>query len=89
MARERLQTASDELRKASELADGGVQERLYEQSNQFARLANADRGPDHGRLARHLNVLSEVKEELNEDALEHLEAAREAIVAYRETVEGI
>lgn len=90
MSRDHLQTASEALRNASEHAsDADVQRRLHEQSDQFARHAAADRGPDHGRLARHLNVLSEIRGSLDGDAVGHVEAAEEAISAYRETVDGV
>ena len=90
MTREQLRTASDELRKASEAAAGDdLVERLHDQSNQFARLATADSGPDHGRLARHLNALSEMREDASDDVAAHIDAAAEAITAYRETVDGV
>jgi hypothetical protein len=90
MARDQLQTASEELRKASESAtDADTQRRLHEQSDQFARLATADRGPDQGRLARHLNALSEIRESVDGETASHVEAAEEAVTAYRETVGGV
>lgn len=90
MTRDQLRTASDELRKASEAAsDDALVQRLHEQSNQFAQLATADSGPDHGRLARHLNALSEMHDEAGEDVAVHIDAAEEAITAYRETVDGV
>jgi hypothetical protein len=90
MARDQLQTASEELRQASESAtDADAQRRLHEQSDQFAQLATADRGPDHGRLARHLRILSEIRESLDGDAATHVDDAVESITAYRETVDGV
>lgn len=90
MPREQLQTASEELRTASESAtDTDLQRRLHEQSNQFAELAAADRGPDQGRLARHLNALSEMHESADEEVAAHIDAAEEAVTAYRETVGGV
>jgi len=90
MTREQLRTASDELRKASEAAsDPDLQQRLHEQSNQFATLATADSGPDHGRLARHLNALKEMREAGTDTVGGRIEAAEEAISAYRETVDGV
>jgi len=90
MPREQLQTASEKLRKAAESAtDSDLQERLHEQSDQFARLATADRGPDQGRLARHLNALSEIREAADAETARHVDDAEEAVVAYRETVGGV
>ncbi|WP_435119568.1 DUF7553 family protein [Halolamina sp. C58] len=90
MTRDQLRTASDELRAAAERAtDAELAERLVEQAEQFDRLATADRGPDQGRLARHLRALSEVRESLDGDAASHVDDAEEAITAYRETVGGV
>ncbi|MEF8800868.1 MAG: hypothetical protein V5A38_07155 [Halolamina sp.] len=90
MTREQLRTASEELRMASEGAvDPDIERRLHDQSDQFATLATADHGPDHGRLARHLNALKEIREEASEEVTEQIEAAEAAITAYRETVEGV
>jgi len=90
MVREALKRASDRLRDASEAADDdAVRDRLYDQSDEFARLATADRGPDHGRLARHENVLAEIKENANDAAGEYIDEAKEAITAYREDLPGV
>lgn len=90
MTREKLQTASEELRAAAEhVTDAELGERLAEQADQFERLAAADRGPDQGRLARHLNALSDIRESLDGDAASHVDDAVEAITAYRETVGGV
>lgn len=90
MTREQLQHASESLRQASEAAeDEDLQSRLYDHSNQLAELANADQGPDHGRLARHLNALEEMKADAGEDVAAAIDDAREAITEYRKTVEGI
>lgn len=89
MARTELQTASDELRQASELVDGDAEERLYEQSNQLAQLATRDVAPDHGRLDRHMNALSELSEQVEGEAKEHVDAARNSVKEYRKTVEGV
>ncbi|WP_049980346.1 DUF7553 family protein [Halolamina rubra] len=90
MTREELQTASEELRRASTAAtDAERQRRLYDLSDQFATLAAADSGPDHGRLARHLNALNELRDGAGGDVTEHVDAAEAAITEYRETVDGV
>jgi len=90
MPDDRLRTASEELRQASAAAaDADVQRRLYDLSDQFATLASADNGPDHGRLARHLNALNELRDGAGKDVIAHIDAAEEAITAYRETVDGV
>jgi hypothetical protein len=87
MAHEELRRASEKLRAAAEVADGEERERLERQANQFADLA--ERGTDHGRLARHENALREVQAATNEDVGRHIEAAMDAITAYRETLDGV
>jgi len=87
MAHEELTRASEELRAAAEAADGEERERLDRQADQFAELA--ERGTDHGRLARHENALREIKAASGEDVVGHIEAAMDAITAYRETLEGV
>lgn len=89
MVREQLRRASELLREASEHADGDLRDRLYEQSDQLARLATAERGPDHGRLDRHMNALYEMLDETDGEVHERVRSAREAVSAYRETVEGV
>ena len=89
MAREELQSASDELRAASESASGELQRRLYDQSNQLANLATGDRGPDHGRLDRHMNILRDLAEESDDDVGARVESALNYVREYREGVEGV
>jgi hypothetical protein len=89
MPREELQTASDELRRAAEDADGDLRERIYEQSNQLAELATRERGPDHGRLDRHMNALGEIADDLDGDARERVLDARDQVREYRTGVEGV
>ena len=90
MSREKLREASDTLREAMELVDDeGVQERLYDQSDQLAWLATRDQEPDHGRLAKHMNALHELAGDLDGEAAELVTAARESVSAFRETVEGV
>ena len=89
MAREELQAASDELRQAAEEIDGELRERVYQQSNQLAKLATRDRGPDHGRLDRHMNALSEIADELDGESRAVVRSAREHVKEYRKGVEGV
>jgi hypothetical protein len=89
MTRTELQRASEELRRASELADGDRQERLYDHSNQVARLATREEGPDHGRLDRHMNALHEIAGETDGELHDHVVAAREHLEEYRRGVAGV
>jgi hypothetical protein len=90
MAREELQAASEALRQAAELADNdGLEERVYNQSLEIAKLATADRGPDQGRLDRHRNVLSEIEDTAAADVAELVAEAKAHLRSYREGVGGI
>jgi hypothetical protein len=87
MAHEQLERANEELTAAAELADGDERDRLERQAEQFVNLAET--GADHGRLARHENALREIKAATGEDVGDRIDAAMEAITAYRETIEGV
>jgi predicted negative regulator of RcsB-dependent stress response len=90
MTREKLREASDELRKAAEATDDAdLIDRLHDQSNGLAKLADAEKGPDHGRMARIMNALSEMADAANDEAEAHITAARDAVADYRSTVEGV
>lgn len=89
MVREQLQAASDALRRAAEAAADDLEERIYEQSNQLATLATRDADPDHGRLARHMNALDEILDDVEGEVREHVEDALERVREYRKGVEGV
>jgi hypothetical protein len=89
MARDALEAASEELRKASELAGGDRRERLYDHSNQIATLATREEGPDHGRLDRHMNALHEIADDTEGALHDHVVAAREHLKEYRSGVDGV
>lgn len=84
-----LRRAGDLLATASDAAAGDDADRLRELATTCASLADRERGPDHGRLARILNALGEVEGGLDDDAREAVAEAREEITAYREGVEGV
>lgn len=89
MTRGELSEAAEALRRAaSSTEDEQTRDRLEDQANQFDGLAEADRGPDHGRLARHEHILTEIADEEDAAATE-IETALESIRAYRQTVEGV
>jgi hypothetical protein len=89
MTRPQLQRASDELDAAANLAAGDAKERLDYQADQLATLATRESETDHGRLARHTNALRELAAEAEGEVADHVEAAMEAISAYRETLDGV
>lgn len=90
MTREQLKEASNDLREAAEASDNeDLQERIHTQSDQLAELAEADKGPDHGRLARHMNVLAEIAGEATDKVKQKVKAARDKVAEYRSGVEGV
>ena len=89
MTREPLQRASDILQEASEAASGEAADRLEDQASAFATHAESERGPDHGRLARHENHLHELADDVDDAVGELIEDAFDAIHDYRETIEGV
>ncbi|CQR49197.1 MULTISPECIES: DUF7553 family protein [Haloferax] len=89
MTRAELERASNLLKEAAEATDGDVQERLYEQSDQLAKLATREQGPDHGRLARHMTVLHDLAEDLDGDVAETVREARSEVLEYRKGVPGV
>ena len=92
MTHERLATAAELLDNASELAkDDDVRTRLSDQADSLATAAERDRDLDHGRLARITHILDGLAEDADgeKDVQQAIRDAKEAIVAYRETVEGV
>ena len=89
MERNELRAASEELRAAAEAADGDVRNRLTEQADALADLVDSERGPDHGRLDRHMNILAEIARETTGEVSEHTTAARDHVFEYRKGVEGV
>ncbi|WP_436346551.1 DUF7553 family protein [Natronorubrum sp. FCH18a] len=90
MTRPQLENAAATLQDAAEAAsDDETRERLENQSQQFETLAEADRGPDHGKLARHEHVLTEIADDEGGPVANLVTEALESIKAYRETVDGV
>lgn len=90
MTRDRLATAADHVRAAADAAsDEAHADRLSGLADQLSSLATADRDPDHGRLARLLSAFDEVEAAAGDAVGDHLDAAREEISAFRETLEGV
>ena len=90
MEREQLVDASEELKQVSgRVDDGEVKERLQNQAEHLRKLAEADHGPDHGRLDRHMHALSDLQNQVDDDLAEQVSHARESVRAYRKTVEGV
>lgn len=90
MTRDQLQDAADALRTAAQATDDGEHaDRLGNIADQLDTLAEADHGPDHGRLARFENALLEVNESADDAVVEHVTTAHEHLKEYRSGVEGV
>ncbi|APX97410.1 DUF7553 family protein [Natronorubrum daqingense] len=90
MSRTTLERAASTLEEAANAAsDDETKQRLESQSSQFESLADANRGPDHGKLARHEHVLTEIADEEGGAVANLIAEALESIHAYRETLEGV
>ncbi|MFP8953361.1 hypothetical protein ACLI4Z_10360 [Natrialbaceae archaeon A-arb3/5] len=90
MTREDLTAAAESLRTAAgDASTDETRERLESQATQFSDLADADRGPDHGKLARHEHILAEIADEEGGAVANHVADALESIQSFRETLEGV
>ncbi|MDS0259104.1 hypothetical protein NDI56_06830 [Haloarcula sp. S1CR25-12] len=90
MTREELATASDLLESAaSDADDADAADRLGDLAAQLETLSTADRGPDHGRLARIQSALHDLEGGDGEDVAETLSEANDAINEYRSDLEGV
>lgn len=88
--RTELRTAArelDDLRE--EVSDAETAERLDTFADRLRSMADADRGPDHGRLDRLMHGLREVDDELGGSQSEAVQSALGRVRSYRETVEGV
>lgn len=83
---EHLRAASEALRRAAESMDEPHAGRAREQADTLAALADRERGPDHGRLARHENALTELREATGSEGVTE---ALDGIRRYREDLPGV
>jgi hypothetical protein len=90
MPRAELTTASDLLESAAaDTENDAATERLGELAGQLERLSTADRGPDHGRLARLQSALNDLQSGDGADVAETIEEADDAINEYRAELDGV
>lgn len=89
MTREELAEAAEALERAAEGADGEVVETLRVHAEQLDDMARRERGPDHGRLARHQQRLRDAKLSVDDDVVGLIDDANRRITEYRETLEGV
>ncbi|QLC33372.1 hypothetical protein EFA46_003845 [Halarchaeum sp. CBA1220] len=90
MALENLQDASETLEQAAaDAEDDEIRERITTQAEQLGKLAERERGPDHGRLARHMHALQDLVDDTDGDLAAQIDDALASVRAYRETVSGV
>lgn len=95
MSRTYLRDARDAIAEAAEeTVDEDAADRLSGLADQLGNLAERERGPDHGRLARIQTALNEVESGLSEQqgdeaAQAAIERARQQISEYRSGVSGV
>ncbi|MDS0283052.1 DUF7553 family protein [Haloarcula onubensis] len=90
MTREELATASDLLESAAaDTGDADASDRLADLAGQLERLSTADRGPDHGRLARIQSALNDLGSGDGADVADAIDEADAAINEYRSDLEGV
>ena len=88
--RTELRNAAENLREAHDAASNAdTADRLDSLAETVEKLADADRGPDHGRLARLEYNLQDVREDLDAEAADLVDEALSHEQAYRETVKGV
>ncbi|NHN43515.1 hypothetical protein G9C85_18000 [Halorubellus sp. JP-L1] len=85
-----LERASDLIAEAADAATHeDAESRLRKQAEEFATHAESERGPDHGRLARHERILTEIAEAEGGTVASKIDEAIDAVRAYRETIDGV
>ncbi|WP_225334948.1 DUF7553 family protein [Halomicrobium urmianum] len=89
MTREQLEAASDLLASVADSAEAADNERLETLAGKLERFAEADRGPDHGSLARVENALDELEAAADDDVTADIREAHEYVTEYRSGVEGV
>ena len=89
MTRDELIAASQSLEAAAEGADDDLAAKLSEQAETLATLAEREKGPDHGRLAKIEHSLRSLQESADEAGSDLIDDALDHVKAYRSTVEGV
>lgn len=88
--RDELRSAAETLANAREAADDpDASERLDACVERVESMVEAERGPDHGRLARFEHTLRDEQDEVNDEAATLIDETLAHVRAYRETVEGV
>ena len=89
MTRDELIAASQSLETAAEGADTEVADKLAAQAATLATLADREKGPDHGRLAKIEHSLRSLQASVDEAGSDQIDDALDHVKAYRSTVDGV
>jgi len=89
MTRDELIAASESLTSAAEGADDELSAKLSEQADTLATLADREKGPDHGRLAKIEHSLRSLKDSASDDGAALIDDALDHVKSYRSTVDGV
>lgn len=90
MARAELKEASEKLELAADgVSDAEIRDELTTLADHMQQLATRERGPDHGRMARHDRAMLHLIDETDGAVKDHIETALDRLRAYRSTVEGV
>lgn len=84
-----LRAAAESIDAARERAPETAADRLDGFAERVRKMADADRGPDHGALARLEHGLQDVSKDLDDEGAEAVDAALDHVRAYRATVDGV
>ncbi|GAA0294476.1 DUF7553 family protein [Halarchaeum salinum] len=91
MVIEELRNASETLAAAADdCDDDDLRDRLATQADALGSLAEQERGPDHGRLARHTHALQDIASDTDDEGVTAaVDDALDSVRSYRETVSGV
>ncbi len=88
MSTEKIRDASAVLAEASRSVEGEEADRLKDQAESLSSLAERDRGPDHGRIARHQQKLKDIQGD-HPSTADAVDEANALLNEYRETIDGV
>jgi anti-sigma28 factor (negative regulator of flagellin synthesis) len=90
MTEQTLANASEHLESAaSQTTAAETSERLTELAEQVADLAANESRADHGRIARIQAAIDEIQPKVDDETATTIEAARDDLGDFRETLDGV
>ncbi|WP_115864867.1 DUF7553 family protein [Halorussus litoreus] len=84
-----LRAAAESIDAARERAPDDAADRLDGFAERVRKMADGERGPDHGALARLEHGLQDVRTDLDDEGAEAVDEALDHVRAYRSTVDGV